>query len=84
MQLFALQARAMEGTRPSIVTRTLSTKTPNGRPRGDPCIRVLPYHHCLTSFWDFLNCSSNPQACTCPWNGSEVLSENRYIWHIVA
>ena len=40
MQLLALQARAMEGTRPSIVTRALSTKAPNGRPRGDPCTRA--------------------------------------------
>ena len=37
MQLLALQARAMDGTRPSIVTRALSTKIPKGRPRGDPC-----------------------------------------------
>ena len=49
MQLLALQARAMEGTRPSIVTRALSTKTPNGRPRGDPCINILPRHRCLPS-----------------------------------
>ena len=40
MQLLALQARAMDGTRPSIVTRALSTKTPNGRPSGEPCINV--------------------------------------------
>ena len=37
MQLLAFQARAIEGTRPSIVTRALSTKTPKRRPRGDPC-----------------------------------------------
>ena len=40
MQLLALQARAMDGTRPSIVTCALSTKIPKGRPRGDPCTRA--------------------------------------------
>ena len=36
MQLLALQARAMEGTRPSMVTRAMFTNTPKLRPSGAP------------------------------------------------
>lgn len=49
MQLLALQARAMDGTSPSIVTRALSTKTPNGRPRGEPCSTTM-LRHCYLFF----------------------------------
>ena len=37
MQSLARQAFAMEGTRPSMLTRARSTNTPNGRPKGEPC-----------------------------------------------
>ena len=42
MQLLARQARAMDGTSPSIVTRALSMKWPKGRPSGEPCSEVRP------------------------------------------
>ena len=46
MQSLARQALAMEGTRPSCVTRARSTNTPNGRPSGDPW-------HCTTPSMGF-------------------------------
>ena len=42
MQLLARQARAMDGTSPSIVTRALSMKWPKGRPSGEPCSDARP------------------------------------------
>ena len=70
MQLLALQARAIEGTKPSIVTRALSTNIPKGRPRGEPCTKTLHHHPQLPT--SSCLCCSAWAICMCldrEWEG---------------